>query len=56
MDDVNLGIKLNLIQTPTMYLNGRLITNDIYAQLPILINGVITKGVPPAPATTDNQL
>jgi protein-disulfide isomerase/uncharacterized membrane protein len=40
-EDVELGIKLKIIQTPTTYLNGRLLTSDTGAQLPLLIQSIL---------------
>ncbi len=49
--DIDLGIKLKVIQTPTIYLNGRLLTAETSPQLPLLLNTIFesaAKGNEPA--------
>jgi protein-disulfide isomerase len=56
VDDTELGVKLKLIQTPTIFLNGRLLTAETTPQMPILINAVLQKTVPAESPGTEAQL
>jgi protein-disulfide isomerase len=55
-EDTKLGVKLKLIQTPTMYLNGRLLTGELSPQIPLLVNAVLNKKVPTDTPGTEDQL
>lgn len=50
-EDIKVAIDLKVIQTPTMYLNGRLITPATSPHLPVLLEYIFAQaGAPSAPA------